>query len=150
DGKRLCTSGLGSLRLWDVKGPKPLAQVYGDGPAAFSPGWYAACELCSGNRALVRHRPDEAGRAKEVSTVNVGQFKSETCRAGWRQLHSSYPVYELLGKEGLPATEMPKVDRPVMGTVGYHIRTGKHDVTRYEVSGVRGETSRDEERVSST
>lgn len=45
--------------------------------------------------------------------------------------HAS-PVYELFGKTGLPAKEMPAVDMPVHGTIGYHIRTGKHDVTRYD------------------
>jgi hypothetical protein len=42
------------------------------------------------------------------------------------------PVYKLLGKEGLPTDTMPEVDDPVMGTIAYHIRTGKHDVTEYD------------------
>jgi hypothetical protein len=41
-------------------------------------------------------------------------------------------VYKLFGKEGLPADEMPAVHRPAMGTIGYHIREGKHDVTDYD------------------
>ena len=27
---------------------------------------------------------------------------------------------------------MPKVNEPIMTQVGYHIRTGKHDVTDYD------------------
>lgn len=42
------------------------------------------------------------------------------------------PVYELYGLEGLPSAEMPAIHQPVMNDIGYHIREGKHDVTRYD------------------
>jgi len=42
------------------------------------------------------------------------------------------PVFKLLGTEGIPAKKMPEIDKPLMGTIGYHIRTGKHDVTDFD------------------
>lgn len=42
------------------------------------------------------------------------------------------PVYELFAKKGIPADTEPKIHEPIMNTIGYHIRTGKHDVTLYD------------------
>ena len=42
------------------------------------------------------------------------------------------PVYKLLGEEGFPVTNMPQVDQPVHGTVGYHIRRGGHNITPFD------------------
>jgi hypothetical protein len=43
------------------------------------------------------------------------------------------PVYALFGKKGYGGIkEHPAIDTPVGDTIGYHIRTGKHDVTDYD------------------
>jgi hypothetical protein len=42
------------------------------------------------------------------------------------------PVYRLLGTEGLPVATMPQKDFPVQGTIGYHVRSGRHDITGYD------------------
>ena len=43
------------------------------------------------------------------------------------------PVYALFGLPGLGSKEMPEPDTPLnTGNVGYHIRTGKHDLTPYD------------------
>jgi hypothetical protein len=42
------------------------------------------------------------------------------------------PVYQLYGKQGLKASDMPGIEQPVMTTVGHHIRAGKHDITAYD------------------
>jgi hypothetical protein len=42
------------------------------------------------------------------------------------------PVYRLYGHEGMPQPAMPELNTPVMGRIGYHIRSGVHDVTPYD------------------
>ena len=46
--------------------------------------------------------------------------------------HYASAVYELYGKIGLPNPEPPKVNTPIMNDIGYHMRSGKHDVTAYD------------------
>lgn len=42
------------------------------------------------------------------------------------------PVYALFGKTGLTVEDQPVADHPVGDHIGYHLRTGKHDVTGYD------------------
>ena len=43
------------------------------------------------------------------------------------------PAYHLLGRKGLEVENMPELDSPIRkGRIGYHIRTGKHGLTKYD------------------
>ena len=41
-------------------------------------------------------------------------------------------VYALFGKKGVGVDAWPAVNQPVGDAIGYHLRTGKHDVTDYD------------------
>lgn len=41
-------------------------------------------------------------------------------------------VYSLYGLKGIPTDQMPELNQPIQKSVGYHIRTGKHDVTDFD------------------
>ena len=42
------------------------------------------------------------------------------------------PAYQLFGRTGVGVEEMPAVNHPVGHSVGYHIRSGDHEITPYD------------------
>lgn len=74
--------------------------------------------------SLVAPRPAYVGSAElDKGSDPQGEFQSAV---------EASRVYRLLGRQGLGTTEMPALDQPVMGDIGYHVRSGKHDVTAYD------------------
>jgi len=74
--------------------------------------------------ALIAPRPVYVASASQDAWADPrGEFL-----AAW----AASPIYELYGKKGIGTDSMPPVNAPFHGTVGYHLREGKHDVTDYD------------------
>lgn len=46
--------------------------------------------------------------------------------------HFASPAYELFGKQGLAAIELPEVNCSIGDSIGYHLRKGEHDLLPYD------------------
>lgn len=75
--------------------------------------------------ALCAPRPVYVASATEDRNADPkGEFLS---------LQAAAPVYRLFAPTGMDAQRMPPPDTPLTdGPLGYHIRTGRHDITEYD------------------
>jgi hypothetical protein len=74
--------------------------------------------------ALIAPRPVYvASAAEDLWADPKGEFLS---------LYHAGEVYQLFGQQSL-SDQMPDIEQPsVAGSMGYHIRAGKHDITLYD------------------
>ena len=75
--------------------------------------------------ALMAPRPVYVASAEEDPWADPkGEYLS---------LYHAGPVYKLFGAKTLDSGQQPGIDQPVLADLqGYHIRSGKHDVTKYD------------------
>jgi hypothetical protein len=74
--------------------------------------------------ALIAPRPVYLATAEEDRHADPkGEFLAAV---------AAEPVYKLLGRRGLETADMPPLNTPIQHDIGFHYRTGKHDVTPFD------------------
>lgn len=124
-------SGEGGAALSRRKYGERLSTV-----ASIQPAWF--CPAFDRYHGREEHRPVDqhqlialmAPRAVYVASA-VEDLWADPKGEYLAAYHAS-PAFELYGQEGLPSETMPDLHMPLMHGIGYHIRAGKHDVTRYD------------------
>ena len=69
---------------------------------------------------------------RPVYVASATQYLWADPRGEFLAAKHAEPVYQLSGLPGLGVADMPPADHPVGDFIGYHVRTGDHDVTAYD------------------
>jgi len=104
--------------------------------SSIQPAWF--CPAFNQYRGKEQERPFDqhellalmAPRALYVASAIKDQWADP--KGEYLSAYYASPVYQLYGLKGLTSEEMPGIHEPIMNDIGYHIREGIHDVTRYD------------------
>lgn len=148
-------SRLGKTVLWagarDVRFAMAIANDSGEGGASLArrnygetvkhlnvkfPHWFCANYQKYGDHVdtlpVDTHELIALMAPRPVYLATADEDRSADPRGEFLAAQAASPVYKLFGKQGLDADQMPEINHATLGTIGYHCRTGKHDVTPFD------------------
>ena len=129
-----CCSGCGGAKLNHIhcEGSETIKQIMGPASRWFCP---AFAEYIGKDKAMPFDQHQYlallAPRLLYVSSATEDAWAGP--RGEFASARLASPAWELYGKSGLVEHGFPKPDHPLhAGNVGYHVRSGLHDITRYD------------------